>query len=388
MTSLASARSSWTRRARSASGCACSRRPGTAGKGTDLWEGILTPGLNRQLVVCHRSLARPLRHLAPQRRGQGGSGHRRRADARRGRLHCCPRLPKSPSRGSADRRTLRTAAVCTVRHVAVRRGATGGGLQRGRGRRRWPRADPRAGHCLRSLSRCWSSGTSPAAAAWYEFFPRSEGAVRNHSTGEWTSGNFRTAAKRLDAVAGHGIRRHLHAAHPPDRRAAPQGPEQHPDRRSARSRFTLGHRLEGRRPRRHPPGPRDLRGLRRLRGAGQRTRPRSGTRPCAAGGAGPPLGADQPGMVHHPGGRQHRLRGEPAEEVPGHLPPQLRQRSRGPVQGNPAHRPALGQPRSEDLPRGQSAHQARVVLGMAHRARSTRRTQRSCSSPRPSPGPP
>ena len=41
--------------------------------------------------------------------------------------------------------------------------------------------------------------------SWYEFFPRSEGAVRNHATGEWTSGNFRTAAKRLDAVAAMGF---------------------------------------------------------------------------------------------------------------------------------------------------------------------------------------
>ncbi|WP_253908570.1 alpha-1,4-glucan--maltose-1-phosphate maltosyltransferase [Arthrobacter sp. H41] len=41
--------------------------------------------------------------------------------------------------------------------------------------------------------------------AWYEFFPRSEGAVYNHETAEWTSGNFRTAAKRLDAVAAMGF---------------------------------------------------------------------------------------------------------------------------------------------------------------------------------------
>ncbi len=128
--------------------------------------------------------------------------------------------------------------------------------------------------------------------AWYEFFPRSEGAVRNHATGEWTSGNFRTAAKRLDAVAGHGLRRHLHAAHPPDRRPAPQGPEQHADRRPARSRFAVGHRRQGRRTRRHPPGPRHLRGLRRLRGAGRRTGPGSGPGPGPAGGAGPPLGAE------------------------------------------------------------------------------------------------
>ena len=41
--------------------------------------------------------------------------------------------------------------------------------------------------------------------SWYEFFPRSEGAVKDHNTGAWTSGNFRTAARRLDAVAGMGF---------------------------------------------------------------------------------------------------------------------------------------------------------------------------------------
>lgn len=36
--------------------------------------------------------------------------------------------------------------------------------------------------------------------AWYEFFPRSEGAVQAED-GTWTSGTFATAAKRLDGVA-------------------------------------------------------------------------------------------------------------------------------------------------------------------------------------------
>jgi starch synthase (maltosyl-transferring) len=39
---------------------------------------------------------------------------------------------------------------------------------------------------------------------WYEFFPRSEGAKRNDD-GSWVSGTFRTAAKRLRAVAGLGF---------------------------------------------------------------------------------------------------------------------------------------------------------------------------------------
>ncbi|MCY0905653.1 alpha-1,4-glucan--maltose-1-phosphate maltosyltransferase [Arthrobacter sp. H14-L1] len=41
--------------------------------------------------------------------------------------------------------------------------------------------------------------------SWYEFFPRSEGAVRDPATGEWTSGTFRTAAGRLAAVAQMGF---------------------------------------------------------------------------------------------------------------------------------------------------------------------------------------
>ena len=41
--------------------------------------------------------------------------------------------------------------------------------------------------------------------AWYEFFPRSEGAKFNEKTGVWTSGTFKTAAKRLPAVKDMGF---------------------------------------------------------------------------------------------------------------------------------------------------------------------------------------
>ena len=40
--------------------------------------------------------------------------------------------------------------------------------------------------------------------AWYEFFPRSEGAKRN-ADGSWKSGTFRTAAKRLPDIAAMGF---------------------------------------------------------------------------------------------------------------------------------------------------------------------------------------
>ena len=41
--------------------------------------------------------------------------------------------------------------------------------------------------------------------AWYEFFPRSEGAKFDKKTKTWTSGNFKTAAKRLPAVKAMGF---------------------------------------------------------------------------------------------------------------------------------------------------------------------------------------
>jgi starch synthase (maltosyl-transferring) len=41
--------------------------------------------------------------------------------------------------------------------------------------------------------------------SWYEFFPRSEGASYDESAKQWSSGTFKTAAERLDAVAAMGF---------------------------------------------------------------------------------------------------------------------------------------------------------------------------------------
>lgn len=41
--------------------------------------------------------------------------------------------------------------------------------------------------------------------SWYEFFPRSEGAVFDAKTKTWTSGNFKTATNRLPAIAKMGF---------------------------------------------------------------------------------------------------------------------------------------------------------------------------------------
>ena len=67
-------------------------------------------------------------------------------------------------------------------------------------------------------------------------------------------------------------------------------------------------------------------------------------------------------MVHGPGRRLDRLCGEPAQEVPGHLSPELRQRPGGHLRRDPGGRAHLDQPRRDDLPRRQPAHQAADVL--------------------------
>ncbi|MEY4349849.1 MAG: hypothetical protein RL719_1146 [Actinomycetota bacterium] len=51
-------------------------------------------------------------------------------------------------------------------------------------------------NCERTLAGC---------GAWYEFFPRSEGAKYDAKTKTWTSGTFKTATKRLSAVASMGF---------------------------------------------------------------------------------------------------------------------------------------------------------------------------------------
>ncbi|WP_231920070.1 alpha-1,4-glucan--maltose-1-phosphate maltosyltransferase [Microlunatus soli] len=42
-------------------------------------------------------------------------------------------------------------------------------------------------------------------SSWYEFFPRSQGAVRDERSGAWSSGTFRSSIERLDAAARMGF---------------------------------------------------------------------------------------------------------------------------------------------------------------------------------------
>ena len=202
-------------------------------------------------------------------------------------------------------------------------------------------------------------------SAWYEFFPRSEGAYVDETTGKIVPGTLRTAARRLDAVAEMGFDIiYLPPIHPIGRLNR-KGPNNTLTPGPRRPGLAVGDRLGRGRPRRDPPRARHVRGPRRVRRPGPRARPRGRARPGAPGGPGPPVGQQAPGVVHHPRRRQHRLRREPAEEVPGHLPGQLRQRPRGHLRRGAAHRPAVDVARRPGVPRGQPAHQAGAVLGVA-----------------------
>src|SRR5690606_9864057 len=51
----------------------------------------------------------------------------------------------------------------------------------------------------------WVERPLALTGAWYEIFPRSEGAEVDPDTGLWRSGTFATAAERLPAVAAMGF---------------------------------------------------------------------------------------------------------------------------------------------------------------------------------------
>ena len=73
----------------------------------------------------------------------------------------------------------------------------------------------------------------------------------------------------------------------------------------------------------------------------------------------PPLAARSPRVVPPPARRDAEVRREPAQAVPGHLQPQLRQpRLARPVAGAAGGADVLGRARGEHLPGGQPPHQA------------------------------
>ncbi|MCX6499255.1 MAG: alpha-1,4-glucan--maltose-1-phosphate maltosyltransferase [Arthrobacter sp.] len=176
---------------------------GDRGAGTDRWEGLLTPsGTGRWSFVIEAWHDRygTWHHNAEVKVEAGIDVELMLAEG----AALLTEASEEPARPSADRRTLRIAVVGLSDGTKTPEERLAAGFS----------ADV-AAIVARQPIRELVTVSEPypmlverelaGRGAWYEFFPRSEGAVRNHETGEWTSGTFRTAAERLDAVAAMGF---------------------------------------------------------------------------------------------------------------------------------------------------------------------------------------
>ncbi|MDR7084988.1 starch synthase (maltosyl-transferring) [Arthrobacter ginsengisoli] len=176
---------------------------GPRGQGSDRWEGLLTPsttGTWSFVIEAWHDRYGTWHHNAEVKVEAGIDVELMLAEG----AALLSEASEESSRPSADRRTLRMAVVGLndTSKTAEERLAAGFS----------PEVTAIVGHQpireLVTVSEKYPLLVERELAgrgAWYEFFPRSEGAVRNHETGEWTSGNFRTAARRLDAVAAMGF---------------------------------------------------------------------------------------------------------------------------------------------------------------------------------------
>src|SRR5579872_1626847 len=80
------------------------------------------------------------------------------------------------------------------------------------------------------------------------------------------------------------------------------------------------------------------------------------------------VGARASGVVQPSARRQHQVRGESAERIPGHLSDRLRyQESTRADAGTAAHRQLMDRSRRQNISRRQSAYQAELLLGVADR---------------------
>jgi starch synthase (maltosyl-transferring) len=176
---------------------------GDRGKGTDRWEGIITPtgtgNWSFAIEAWHDRYA-TWHHNAEVKIEAGIDVELMLAEG----AALLSQAAEDPARPSSDRRTLRTAVVVLsdTSRTAEERLAAGFGPEVTDVVGRQPIRE------LVAVSERFPLLVERDLAgrgAWYEFFPRSEGAVRDHHTGEWQSGTFQTAASRLDAVAKMGF---------------------------------------------------------------------------------------------------------------------------------------------------------------------------------------
>ena len=229
---------------------------------------------------------------------------------------------------------------------------------------------------------CSSSASARSTAPGTRSSPAPRARTVDEKTGEWVSGTFRSAAERLPAIADMGFDVvYLTPIHPIGTTA----------RKGRNNTLTA-----------QPGDPGSPYAIGSPDGGHDAIHPDLGTFEdfdlfvAEAGRNGLEVALDialqaspdhpwvqtHPDALHDARRRHHRLRREPAEEVPGHLPAQLRQRPRrGLRRGAPGH-PGVARPRRAHLPRRQPAHQAGRLLAVADRRRRARTTPRPSGCPR------
>ncbi len=208
----------------------------------------------------------------------------------------------------------------------------------------------------------WVEREIAGYSAWYEMFPRSEGAVPPRS------GTFKLAERRLPAIAAMGFSvLYLPPIHPigiTHRKGPNNVTECSPG--DPGSPWAIGAASGG-----HTAVHPDLGTIEDFDafvGGGAERRPRGRAGLCAPVQPRSPLGHRASGVVPASLGWIDPLRGKPAQAVPGHLSDRLRERRRAAAMDGAARRHALlDRARRAHLPCGQSAHQGIPLLGMADR---------------------
>ena len=332
------------------------------------------PRQGRTVDVPGRRLGRPDRDLA--------AGRHRQARRRSERIRAVQR-PDRRRTAAGARRHRRAPQRYATRSSRRRSSAQAGRPVHPRGRRAVRRGHraaravsaARPDHPRRAVRRLGGPARGPL-----QRLVRAVPPVDRRLGQEGQSG-ARHVRHRGEGAAAHrqdGLRRGVSAADPPDRQGAPQGPQQFGHRRTRRTSGPRGRSAakKGGHDAVHP----ELGTIEDFDDfVTAAPRPRHGGRagPGAAGRARPSVGQGASRVVHGAARRHHRLCGEPAEEVPGHLPDQLRQRPGGHVQRGAAGGAVLDQPRRQDLPRRQPAHQATELLGVADRTGQGGRPRRA-----------
>ena len=293
--------------------------------GTDRWGADVTPDRGGRLELHRRGVERSGGHLAPPRRHQDPGGDRHRPRPGGGRASCTSVPPPAYRRRTAARRCSPPSTRCATR-TSRRRAALAAALA--------PAVDEAlARHPLRELvtasgrRRCsWSgSGRCTAPGTSCSRAPRARSSRRASRRSAALSGRPRNGCPPSPrwASTSSTCRRST-----PSARRSARAPTT-PSPRPRRCRRALGDRLpEGGHDAVHP----DLGTIEDFDAF-----VRAGPRPWDGGRAGlrapvlagPPLGREAAGVVPPPRRRHDRLRGEPAEEVPGHLSDRLRPDMRG-----------------------------------------------------------